>query len=414
VAQFDAAIIEGRIAPGDPNSAFALLAKIRPALPADQYQARENRLITDMEKRFGAPFLTAMSDPRPMSEADLRYCAEAYGALKSLHPDVPNYSVARAVCTAWSFMLARRYSEGLSILMSVRTEQPNALVEDVLGEIYLSQGKYDSALIYFENAIRLDPRFIRPILNIAATRSAMGRQTEAEAEYKRALHQAPDSPAVVLGLADFYLKNHRPKDAANLLRVAINGSPDNATLFAFLGVALEQLGQKAESERSYRAALSKDPALLGTRYNLASLMYGRNRGEALQLCLENLRRDSAHVPSREFAAKILQEAGKYDEAIPHYQELIRLRPSNLTDRINLIRCLELTGHFDQALAEVDRAGPYVHETNIVLSELNADLLVTVGRAREARSSYQMALNNAVSADDKKRLRDKLARLANAK
>lgn len=121
---------------------------------------------------------------------------------------------------------------------------------------------------------------------------AAGRFSEAEAQFQEVLSRQPDHPAALLGRAQALLGLGQDEAALKLLNQVPAATPEGAEAARLRAqVALRQWAGNGD-EISLKAHLTKNPADLEARYQLASLLASQQRyEEALEHFLEVIRRD---------------------------------------------------------------------------------------------------------------------------
>ena len=97
------------------------------------------------------------------------------------------------------------------------------------------------------------------------------RWTEAEAEYRKALAEAPKDSDVLLGLAQLFYWEQHYNDSLALLDRAQTLAPQDAAIAFERAVVLAALGRRSEAEQAYRRAHSLDPENPDVLKGLASL-----------------------------------------------------------------------------------------------------------------------------------------------
>lgn len=128
-----------------------------------------------------------------------------------------------------------------------------------LGNYYEGRGWGDRALAAYEQATRLRPDVVPPLVNAAMMRA---RQGDLDA-------------------------------AVSLLEKAAGAEPRNPAVHLNLGMALAEKGQMAGAEGHFRAALTADPSLAQAAYNLGVLL---NRGRATEEGVSWCRKASELAP----------------------------------------------------------------------------------------------------------------------
>jgi tetratricopeptide (TPR) repeat protein len=128
----------------------------------------------------------------------------------------------------------------------------------------------DEALVVFQKAIDVDPRFSWPHHNIARIYMARADYEQARIWLERALTVNPDHWRALYnyGVTNANLK--RWPDALNAYRKALAISPNDARLHANVGWTLIELGQHIEADRELQIAVRLDPSLHTERAYLNS------------------------------------------------------------------------------------------------------------------------------------------------
>jgi len=119
--------------------------------------------------------------------------------------------------------------------------------------------------------------------NLGNLYAALGRTTDAEKQYRRAL-AIDDQLFLARGnLAMLLAVNGRGEEAEGLLREAHAQQPRHAGIAFNLGLLLAERGSRAEAEKMLRAALAADPRMAPAAFNLAVMVGERKPAEAVPL-----------------------------------------------------------------------------------------------------------------------------------
>jgi tetratricopeptide (TPR) repeat protein len=148
----------------------------------------------------------------------------------------------------------------------VRTGQAFADAHNLLGTALAMLGRREDALVEFDKALELNPRYVDAILNRSVTLSDLGRTDEAMAAFRS---------AQALGAVDH---TGFPAPVASQL----------ANLHAALGEAYLEAGGTAEAIRQFEAAVTLRPEFVDLRYTLARLYLDAGRHERARLELEGI------------------------------------------------------------------------------------------------------------------------------
>lgn len=121
------------------------------------------------------------------------------------------------------------------------------------------------------------------------------------------------------------------------------------------GVDLELAGRNSEALDAYRAAIEKDPALVGARINLGRLLHAANELEQAE---SHYRTALEHDPDSALAAfnlgVALEDQGRTDAAIEAYRRSLSIDKDYVDAHFNLSRLLEQRGDKQSALQHLSR------------------------------------------------------------
>ena len=148
----------------------------------------------------------------------------------------------------------------------VATGRAFADAHNLLGLAYATVGRRDDALIAFDRALGLNPRYVDATLNRAITLSDLGRGDEAVDAFRA---------AQALGAVD-----HTGFSAPVASQLA--------NLHAALADAYLEAGGMAQAVQQLEAAVALRPAFVDLRYRLARLYSDQGRLERARLELEGI------------------------------------------------------------------------------------------------------------------------------
>ncbi|PYN24314.1 MAG: hypothetical protein DMD99_11510 [Candidatus Rokuibacteriota bacterium] len=257
-------------------------------------------------------------------------------------------------------------------------EHPNdPAVQERLGELYASDGRFDRAIECFEKVTALAPDSPQEFFTLARYYEAEERDAEALRAYDRGLALDPtNAPArnnreklsikralelgkpVALALAGAglltvdpdsgtgyyqlglrYLRNDEADAAVMALRRAITLQPGHDAAHLFLGLAYTSLGTYASAEVEYRRAIALRPTN-PEAYNYLGLVYHQQQ--------------------------------RYRQALSAYRQAIAQAPGYAVAYVNLAASHEALGHTDEALAAYRQA--LQHDANLEALQEKIDVL----------------------------------------
>lgn len=116
--------------------------------------------------------------------------AQKVGKLKATQPAYKAHDEGVAALskgdTAKALILAKQ-------AIAIEPREPR--FQDLLGDIALSQKKYDEALKYYAAAIKMQPDYFKPHIQSGIALYNSGRKKEAESYFKRSIELLPTAPA---------------------------------------------------------------------------------------------------------------------------------------------------------------------------------------------------------------------------
>jgi tetratricopeptide (TPR) repeat protein len=186
------------------------------------------------------------------------------------------------------------------------------------GRLLNADQDFKSAIIYYDQALAINPDYHEALNNKGTALSALGQQEAAIACYDQALAINPD--------------DHQ----------ALNNK----------GLALSALGQQEAAIACYDQALAINPDLHQALNNKGTALSALGQQEAAIACYDQalaIKPDDHHaLDNRGYA---LTKAGFYSEAISSFDQAIKLNPSYANAIYNKAFCLSLMG---------DLAGAFDH------------------------------------------------------
>jgi Flp pilus assembly protein TadD len=191
---------------------------------------------------------------------------------------------------------------------------------------------FEAALAEYEAAQRYMSDLPSGPYDLGNLYAALGRTSDAERQYRRAL--AIDDQLVLAraNLAMLLAVNGRAGEAEELLREAHAQQPGNGAVAFNLGLLLAERGDRAGAEGMLRAALKADPLLAPAAFNLAVLVGERSPAEAVTLARRaaELRPDDARYAWT--LAYYQARAGQREAAVATLRALLAARPDHAEAR----------------------------------------------------------------------------------
>jgi Flp pilus assembly protein TadD len=153
--------------------------------------------------------------------------------------------------------LERATREAVALEQAV-AERPESHLN--LGNLYVRQGRAKEAEGELNTALRLDPRSVPALVNMADLCRATGREADAERYLRTAIAIEPDAAEAVHALGLLCIRTRRQTEAITHLRRAYELRPADSRYGYVFAVALDSQGRTAEAVRVLTAVARARPA----------------------------------------------------------------------------------------------------------------------------------------------------------
>ena len=134
----------------------------------------------------------------------------------------------------------------------------DVIADTNLGRRFAKQKIYIMAIALFEKAIKKDPKYILPYIEMAKLYSSEGKNTEAEKTLRKALSVEPENMVTMSELGRLLLKTGRTKKAIEILSKAVKKNSYTPAYY-YLAYALSKDGQLKEALKLFDKAISLNP-----------------------------------------------------------------------------------------------------------------------------------------------------------
>jgi len=180
---------------------------------------------------------------------------------------------------------------------------------------YLEQGKDKAALAVWEAAVREDPEWADPAIQLGLLRAKLGDTDGAIEMFERGLQLDPDKHQARTSLGSLLIERGEIDEGVALLRIAAAAMPENPIARFNLAIGLARAGQRAEAIETL--------------------------GKILELAPEN--------PDTRFSRGVLLAMeGRLEEATADFEIVVDLEPTRTDVYTNLARALSQRGRLDEA------------------------------------------------------------------
>jgi tetratricopeptide (TPR) repeat protein len=177
-----------------------------------------------------------------------------------------------------------------------------------------------------------------------------------------ALNPSHDQSYNLLGLA--YIKTKNYAEAAAAYQKYLELKPDVSDVHCNLGLVYEELGEKDKAEAEYKKAMAID-GNPNASFNLAKLYYGQNNLEqALEYARASIKKKSDLAAAHNLEGVILNQMGRYGEALGSFEKALGLAPNDINLSVNLGIAYINNKQFGKAREILEKALPAIQDQTL--------------------------------------------------
>jgi tetratricopeptide (TPR) repeat protein len=213
----------------------------------------------------------------------------------------------------------------------------------------------DKALSASQQAGRLNDNLAEVHTALGGVYSATGKSAEAISELRRAIELAPNSDEGYRRLGDAYRATGRKEDAIQAYQKGIEVSPYYWFNWNALGTAYYRFGDYQKALEAFQHVTELEPRNAAAYRNIGAVYFQQNKWKecipAFQKSLE-LEQHSATYSNLGTAHFYLK---RYDDAIKMFEKAVEMSPNDETARGNLADAYRWSGKKQEALSTYDKA-----------------------------------------------------------
>jgi tetratricopeptide (TPR) repeat protein len=163
---------------------------------------------------------------------------------------------------------------------AVRVRNVSQAAQDTVGSAYnaLIRGEYDTALGFYNQALKQEPRSVLALLGRGTALQKLGRKDEARASYEQALKVDPGNREALSNLTSLEAER-APGDALTRLLGLERDYPGFSPLKAQIGMVYARMDNFEGAQDYLRRALAITPEATLYQYNLALVLDRMGRAE---------------------------------------------------------------------------------------------------------------------------------------
>lgn len=165
--------------------------------------------------------------------------------------------VTRQFLSALSAYKAQQYTTAQNYLEPLAKSNPASFeINELLGVVYVAQGKQEQASPFLAKAVRLKPNLAEARTALAVNLLALRRAAEAEIQFKKVVALEPRSYDANHNLGEFYIQARKIADAIPFLERAQEIDPAAYNNGYDLALALEHSGKLDDARRQLQRLIA--------------------------------------------------------------------------------------------------------------------------------------------------------------
>ncbi len=266
-------------------------------------------------------------------------------------------------------------------------------VAQLVSDIYAAQREPERALEHFETLSARFPNAPALHYQLARAYRTLGRDREAEQEFKRAIALAPTHVGAITGLIRYAAADNRPSDALELAEGLVRRQPESWEGYTLVGDIQMRLGDASAAEESYRAGMQRKPGSALTNKLTQAQVASGAREQAMETLFSWLSEHPDDATVRHHLAVIYLREGEDEEALAEYHRIEKANPSDLLALNNMASLLTRMGRPDQALEYAHNANE-LRQGNPAIQDTLGWSLVQAGKTGDGLEYLQSAVQAA--------------------
>lgn len=334
-----------------------------------------------------------------------------------------------------SYFMSGKAEKAIDEFKTLIALEPSARSYTFMGLSYRHLGRFDEALKYFNEGLKLDPHNAACLFNVGYIQERQGNYAQADTLFQKALQSNPDFSEALLELANLRTRDKKYAEAADLLRRYVKVSRDAAAGYYKLAMVERSLHQTDAAERDLKVfqTLSKNSSTgpqpfqhlfdyLDNRTKLSAHERGEldatelneqikkhpGQSQDLYLLAETYLKLGDLAKAKEAIAQLDQISAEdyrtqtgvgvllaryrlYDDAIAHFQSALHANPDSDDVKFDLANAYFRKGSYEDALSAALTVSSSGQQDDAFLSLLG-DIEAHSGNSAKAEEIFRSAIN----------------------
>jgi Flp pilus assembly protein TadD len=259
----------------------------------------------------------------------------------------------------------------------------------------IDKNDFESAIAPLQKVLVEQPDFAYAHFQLGYVYTALKRRDEARAQYERAIALDPKMAEAHLNLGILLLDKGEYAAAVVPLRRAVDLLPAQSRPRSLLAVAQDRSGDQAGAAQTFETVLHLDPNDLTANHYLGDLYLRNNKPAEAEIRFRRALEIRPDAPEALAGLARSLDAQNKPEAADAYRKYLAVIPDDPRARARLVHLLLDQQQYDDALAELDRAGTGKAPTVDSL-KLRADIQIGQKHLDDAVATLQQAIALAPS------------------
>ena len=245
-------------------------------------------------------------------------------------------AIASSMVCAW--LQAQNWQNSTALLKhTINATHNNSMAHYVFGQTLDKHGKLDEAVLQYNKAIKIRPKFAMAHNNLGAALSRKGELKEAIYHFNEAVNIHPDYAKARNNLATVLLTQGKFEEALSHYREAIRINPEDECTRKNLANFLFNQGRTDEALSHYNKVLLFNPEDWDTHYKLGRILIKQDKvNEALNHFSEAIKLNPDFAEVYNEAGIILARLGQLNKANAFFLKAIQIKPDSIEAKNNLL------------------------------------------------------------------------------
>ena len=236
-----------------------------------------------------------------------------------------------------AYFRLEEYEQALVYIQQARRlDRNNTSITALEGRIYTGLGKYIEAERTFNKILEREPHNLDAQFGMAELHAAMGSVENAIAGYRKALESDPYNRRGLLSAALLYSAQNNLQEAAELIQTAVDSYPEDPRVHSIAAEYYFKRDNPRKAEEHAHQALQLDSESEDAIYVLIRILFAQNRfTDAVNAVEKNINIDRNNPLLWYLRANAYWKTGDQQRALESFYTALSLKPSDEISRIAL-------------------------------------------------------------------------------